>query len=86
MKLGYDRIALRRSRNRNRIFSYLIPVFQPEPEFLKTIPVPVVPEPEFSETNPVPARTGFQYQAGIPAGTGILPMTFRQKPESQKRH
>ena len=60
--------------------------FQPEPEFLKTIPVPVVPEPEFSETNPVPARTGFQYQAGIPAGTGILPMTFRQKPESQKRH
>ena len=24
--VGYDRIALRRSRNRNRIFSYLIPV------------------------------------------------------------
>ena len=50
-----------------------------------TIPVPVEPEPEFSETNPVPARTGFLFQAGIPAGTGILSMKFRQKPELQKK-
>ena len=60
--------------------------FQPEPEFLMTNPVPVVPEPEFSETNLVPARTGFQYRAGIPAGTGILQTKFWQNPELQKSH
>ena len=50
-----------------------------------TNPVPVDLEPEFSETTPVPARTGFQYQAGIPAKTGILQMEFQQNMEWQKR-
>ena len=58
--------------------------FQPEPEFFMTNPVPVVPEPEFSETNPVPARTGFQYQTGIPAGSGILQTQFRQNQKCRK--